>query len=170
MEGLPSSLKAVRLLRLLRLMKLARMLRAARTLTNWKNRLNIRFTKLEILKCFAIIVASSHWMACSWGLVATIQEQVEYQDDGETTQTWFSILECGADCHQGDNLLSTPYLKYVTALYFAVRSFPIEPPRCPSFSIEPPLLEIIGDDPHNSRIRRYTSGDRCRTCCLHHLQ
>lgn len=49
-KGMPVSLKAVRLLRLLRLMKLARMLRATRTLQHWQNRLNVSYTKVELLK------------------------------------------------------------------------------------------------------------------------
>lgn len=49
-KGMPVSLKAVRLLRLLRLMKLARMLRATRTLQHWQNRLNVSYTKVELIK------------------------------------------------------------------------------------------------------------------------
>jgi hypothetical protein len=49
-KGIPVSLKAVRLLRLLRLMKLARMLRATRTLQHWQNRLNVTYTKVELVK------------------------------------------------------------------------------------------------------------------------
>lgn len=49
-QGVPVSLKAIRLLRLLRLMKLARMLRATRTLQHWQNRLNVTYTKVELVK------------------------------------------------------------------------------------------------------------------------
>mmetsp|Transcript_6484 Transcript_6484/g.7871 ORF Transcript_6484/g.7871 Transcript_6484/m.7871 type:complete len:918 (-) Transcript_6484:222-2975(-) len=111
-NGLPVSLKAVRLLRLLRLMKLARMLRATRTLQQWQNRLNVTYTKVELLKIFVIICFCAHWMACCWGLMAN----ADWLTEGESI-TWFDLLVLDS---KDPELVDDPYGQYIMSIYFAV--------------------------------------------------
>lgn len=109
---MPVSLKAVRLLRLLRLMKLARMLRATRTLQHWQNKMNVTYTKVELLKIFVIIAFCAHWMACLWGLMANADWLAESENI-----TWFDLMSHEAG--QDPDLIQDAYGQYLLAIYFA---------------------------------------------------
>jgi hypothetical protein len=90
MSSIPAELKALRMVQLMRLKKLARMLRAHRLLQIWQNRLNLSNTTVEIGKIFAIIVLTSHWMACIWGLAVTGRDDMPGYTPA--TPTWFYLV------------------------------------------------------------------------------
>ena len=108
----PNMLKAVRLLRLLRLFKLASVLRGARFLQRWENRLNIPFAQVELVKIFVIIFASSHWMACLWGMTAT--------SNPDRDESWFFLLSLDGVSVPHERMAHDPVGQYVASAYFAV--------------------------------------------------
>jgi voltage-gated potassium channel Kch len=70
-------LKILRVLRLLRLMKLLRILRAGRIFQRLETQYQIDYSKLELVKFAILAMITSHWMACTWGIVADL-EDAEY--------------------------------------------------------------------------------------------
>lgn len=65
-------LKIVRMVRLLRLIKLMRILRASRILKRWEGVMPISYAHWELFKWIAIVVLTTHWLACSLGLLAQL--------------------------------------------------------------------------------------------------
>jgi hypothetical protein len=101
-------LKAVRVIRLMRLLKLMRVLRASRLFARWLTQISISFSVLSMMKFFALMILSAHWMACLWGMLASVQ--------GESTVTWITVH----DMQKPHAPLNTPLRKYAASLYFAV--------------------------------------------------
>jgi hypothetical protein len=67
-------LKMVRMLRLLRLIKLMRILRASRILKRWEGVVPISYAHWELFKWISIVVLTTHWLACSLGLLAQLAD------------------------------------------------------------------------------------------------
>jgi potassium voltage-gated channel Eag-related subfamily H protein 7 len=68
--------------RLFRLLKLLRLVRAARIVRRWELKLGYKNVDIQSLKIVVAIATASHWVACTWGLLAFIQ--------AETTSTWLT--------------------------------------------------------------------------------
>jgi hypothetical protein len=109
LPGFPRDLKALRLLRFFRLVKLFRMLRAARLITNWQDRFQISYSTVELIKILGIMILSSHWLACLWGLTASVTP-VEFE-------SWYYLVTLDGQNHR---MIDSPYGLYVLSLYFSV--------------------------------------------------
>mmetsp|Transcript_14004 Transcript_14004/g.29290 ORF Transcript_14004/g.29290 Transcript_14004/m.29290 type:complete len:654 (+) Transcript_14004:42-2003(+) len=70
-SAMSQRVKIVRLLRLLRLVKLVRILRSSRLILRWQNRFALSFSTQKLMKFTSLLLISSHWMACIWGLVGS---------------------------------------------------------------------------------------------------
>ena len=80
-----SSLRAVRLVRLLRLVKMLRVLRGSRILQRWECEIAIPYSQIAIAKSGILLIFVSHWMACIWGLTASVQEGSATEEGGRYT-------------------------------------------------------------------------------------
>merc|ERR1719261_1201706 len=78
----PSKLKALRVFRILRILKILRIVRATRLLRRWECHMTLSYSTLNIAKFIGVIVVVSHWMACIWGAMASVESV--------TTYTWVS--------------------------------------------------------------------------------
>jgi potassium voltage-gated channel Eag-related subfamily H protein 7 len=66
-------ISALRLVRLCRLAKLLRILRASRIFNRWETRLGLQHTTMMTFKLCFMLLASNHWLACLWGMLAYMQ-------------------------------------------------------------------------------------------------
>lgn len=106
-----SELKMLKMVRLLRLLKLTRMLRASRIVRRFEMRMTISYSRLALLKFFAVLAVLTHWLANLWALTLVIV------DEGEGVPRWidgFVELEGNVSNPTKD----TPWKVYATCLYF----------------------------------------------------
>jgi len=75
-----SDLTFLRIIRVLKLLKLMRVLRASRIMKRWESSISIRNSVLQILKMGSIMLVYTHWTACLWGLLPTLEPR--------NTATW----------------------------------------------------------------------------------
>eukprot|EP00937_MAST-01D_sp_MAST-1D-sp2_P004715 g4715.t1 len=68
-----NNLRAMRLVRLLRLLKLLRILRATRVWKRVESRISIAYAWIEIFKFLVLMFVYSHFAACMWVLMATLE-------------------------------------------------------------------------------------------------
>ena len=73
--GTSSTTRIFRVIRVLRLLKLLRLLRSSRLLTRIFSRIAIPFRTFTMIKLAVIIFLTTHWVACSLGLITTFSEQ-----------------------------------------------------------------------------------------------
>jgi potassium voltage-gated channel Eag-related subfamily H protein 7 len=107
-------MKILRTIRLLRLMKMFRILRAMRIFTRWQTSMSMSYGVLGLLQFAFAMVFVSHWLACAWVLMDTMQ-------DG-TVPTWYTNWAC-VDPGNGQPPVckSTPaWDKYAVSLYWSV--------------------------------------------------
>lgn len=76
-EDTTQKLKLIRIVRLLRLLKLLRILRASRVFMRLESRISISYALLNIVKFLLLMFVFSHWSACLWALVGSLQDQTE---------------------------------------------------------------------------------------------
>ena len=76
-EDSTQKLKLIRIVRLLRLLKLLRILRASRVFMRLESRISISYALLNIVKFLMLMFVFSHWSACLWALVGSLQDQTE---------------------------------------------------------------------------------------------
>jgi len=106
-----SKLKLVKMVRLLRLIKLTRMLRMSRIVRRLEMRMSITYSRLALMKFFAVLAALTHWLSNLWALTLVIV------DADEGVPRWidsFAELEENISTPTKD----TPWKMYVTCLYF----------------------------------------------------
>ena len=73
------SLSTLKVLRVLRLFKLVRLFRSSMIFKRWETRIAIDYSILSMIKCFVIVLVSSHWVACAWLMQAFL---------GDTASSW----------------------------------------------------------------------------------
>jgi type III secretory pathway component EscS len=73
-----------------------------------QERFHLSFTVTGLLAIFFLLIASSHWMACAWGYVATSGPTV--------AKTWISLLSSDGQRHDAAH---SAYGLYLTSLYFS---------------------------------------------------
>ena len=78
-------LRVIRLIRLSRLLKMLRVLRGSRILTRWECEIAIPYSQIAIAKSGILLIFVSHWMACIWGLTASVQEGSATEEGGRYT-------------------------------------------------------------------------------------
>ena len=118
------SLKLLKLVRGLRLVKLLRLLRGSRIFRRFETKMSIRYSTLDLLKCAALVVASAHWSACCWGLLAAplfVEEPLDtwlgkldycrLAADGPDPAIWVDV--------RGDARCVNTGRVYTSALYWA---------------------------------------------------
>ena len=66
--------RSMRLIRLLRLFKMLRVLRGSRLLQRYECSIAMPYAQLSILKSVIGLGLVAHWIACVWGLSASVQE------------------------------------------------------------------------------------------------
>jgi hypothetical protein len=71
-NGDVSQLKLLRIVRLLRLLKLLRLIKAGHILMRYESQLGISFAMLALIKFIVILLTISHWCACAWYTVGSI--------------------------------------------------------------------------------------------------
>ena len=94
-----------KLLRLLRLAKIAKVLRMSRILRRWESSLHIKYGVLRLTKFFTFSVMASHWVACAWFIVGTLDDS-----DGWVMNNFLSTDFHGA----------LPEHQYIASLYWSV--------------------------------------------------
>ena len=110
-----SNLKFLRVLRTLRLIKLLKLVSGSRLWQRWQMEHSINYGMLNIVGAVIKVVLFAHWVACLWGLQASV-----YHDLGST---WVAVDYGCTSAHEdfedcfGDAGYARPYLR---ALYFAV--------------------------------------------------
>ena len=110
-------LKILRVLRLLRLMKLLRILRAGRIFQRLETQYQIDYAQLELVKFGILALVTSHWMACSWGILADL-EDAEFNWMYYTT--FNTYLESGQLVEgQDPRGVVSPMEIYVAAFYWS---------------------------------------------------
>lgn len=68
-KSVNTSIKFLRCVRLLRLIKVIRILKTSKIVSRWRDHFGITFAKQRLAKFTFVLVLSSHWMACFWGMV-----------------------------------------------------------------------------------------------------
>lgn len=68
-----SRLSIVRAVRLLRLIKMVRVIKATRVLKRWEHVISSNHKTLTIIKYLFGILVFSHWAACAWGILGSLQ-------------------------------------------------------------------------------------------------
>ena len=110
-------LKILRAIRLLRLAKLLRIFKGSRIIKRMQSRIGISYAMQTMIKFCVMILMVAHWLACMWGIVLGLEENME---DG-VPKNW-------ATEHRSDSIVGgvysvgkqDPFLVYLAALYWAV--------------------------------------------------
>jgi hypothetical protein len=105
-----SQLRILRVLRLMKLVKLLRLFRASRKLKQVTVYINLRYTSMQLLKFFVMIVFLVHWFACGFRIAA------ERSDESEEAG-WVDHL---AAAHNTTAVLMDPLYVYISALYMSM--------------------------------------------------
>eukprot|EP00937_MAST-01D_sp_MAST-1D-sp2_P004838 g4838.t1 len=119
-------LKILRVIRVFRLAKLLRVARASRILARLEEHMAMSYCTLSLLKYAAIVVFTSHWVACAWHIVLVLESGDAAADvaGGET-----SAAAAAAEWEQnwlnahlgGEAAARAPASeRYVVCLYFAL--------------------------------------------------
>jgi len=96
-----SQVKFLRCLRLIRLVKLVRILKSSRLIQRWQNFFAISFSTQKLAKFTFILILSSHWMACLWGIVGISfgyelcdnrGSLIEYEEEPVSQVSWVTTL------------------------------------------------------------------------------
>jgi hypothetical protein len=82
-SGSGGDLKVLRLLKIMKLTKLVRIMKSARLFKRLKADLGLNSTTSALIKYLVIIIATMHWVACGWGMVAAF----EVSDDAVAVAT-----------------------------------------------------------------------------------
>jgi len=98
--------KVLKTVRLLRLIKLVRVVRASRVFQRWETSMAINYNSLRFWTAIVVLLVSSHWIACVWGLIANETEGSQ--------ESWLDYCTTVAGEHP-----STPLEIYLTALYWS---------------------------------------------------
>mmetsp|Transcript_32005 Transcript_32005/g.73059 ORF Transcript_32005/g.73059 Transcript_32005/m.73059 type:complete len:789 (+) Transcript_32005:114-2480(+) len=98
--------KVLKTVRLLRLIKLVRVVRASRVFQRWETSMAINYNSLRFWTAIGVLLVSSHWIACIWGLIANETEGSQ--------ESWLDHCTPIAD-----EAPSTPLEVYFTALYWS---------------------------------------------------
>lgn len=102
-------MNAIQMVRLLRVLKLIRIMKISRLLQRWQQSVDqVNFLVVTLCKDSAILVASSHWVACLLGLVLEMEEMRVYTLRTRVEETY----------ENGDRM--GPWSLYVACLYWAV--------------------------------------------------
>jgi len=107
-DGPQSNFKLLRIVRVLRLLKLVRVVKASRLIARYQTRISIPYSKLELVKFVILITLFSHWLGCSWGMLA----------DMSGDHSWLADLET----RKRHGKLSRPFGVYFAAMHWAVMS------------------------------------------------
>lgn len=94
-----------KLIRLLRLAKIAKVLRMSRILRRWEATMHIKYGIVRLSKFFAWSLVASHWVACAWFIVGTL----------DTYDGWVVDNRLSYDLHG-----ATPSEQYIASLYWSV--------------------------------------------------
>mmetsp|Transcript_38396 Transcript_38396/g.123462 ORF Transcript_38396/g.123462 Transcript_38396/m.123462 type:complete len:713 (+) Transcript_38396:121-2259(+) len=123
-----SGIKILRCLRLMRLVKLVRILRTSRLILRWQNYFAISFSSQKLAKFSFILVLTSHWLACVWGLVGLTFGSELCDEHGERLTlegdvpleevSWVTTLFLGGK-HSPDNPC-VPWHVYIASLHWSV--------------------------------------------------
>jgi hypothetical protein len=110
-------MKTVKIIRLLRLLKLVKVLKSSAMFDRYKAKFTLSFSLRALLKNCGLMMVISHWFACLWLLVATLQCDVECMNTERSPTTWLTTVED----HDMDNGLPsfTAFERYRAALYWA---------------------------------------------------
>merc|ERR1719387_1212088 len=106
-----NKLRAFKFLRLLRALKLVRLLKFGRLAQRWSAEIVIPHLVVTVVQFLAILIVSSHWVACLLGIM------MELQEDGTKPYTMKREIEGKHPNFEEGQQLST-YSLYVACLYW----------------------------------------------------
>mmetsp|Transcript_65096 Transcript_65096/g.210841 ORF Transcript_65096/g.210841 Transcript_65096/m.210841 type:complete len:690 (+) Transcript_65096:110-2179(+) len=123
-----SGITILRCIRLMRLVKLIRILRTSRLILRWQSFFAISFSTQKLAKFSFILVLSSHWLACVWGLVGLTFGPELCDEHGERLPlqvdvplehvSWITTLFLGGK-YSPDNPCNAWHV-YTASLYWSV--------------------------------------------------
>jgi len=123
-----SGIKILRCIRLLRLIKLVRILRTSRLILRWQNRFAISFSTQKLAKFTFILILSSHWLACVWGMAGIYFGEELCDSDGNQIffddeiplqgVSWYTTLFLGGKHSPDDPCVA--WHVYVASLHWSV--------------------------------------------------
>jgi hypothetical protein len=122
-----AAMKVGEILRLFRLIKMGRMLKASRIIDRWLTMVNITSTGITVLRNTMLAIVSTHWMACLWALVLTMEGHATATDRSVWIYTWspspcatpFSHVPDADPDAPWDTCLSAGNV-YIIALYWSM--------------------------------------------------
>ncbi|KAI8910776.1 hypothetical protein EDD86DRAFT_224940 [Gorgonomyces haynaldii] len=122
-SGALQNLSLLRFFRLTRLLKLLRVFRASRKLKKLQVTSGLRYSTLEMLKIFVMVLFLTHWMACGYRLAAETSSPTD-------PHGWVYYFEKALE----NTTVSITYETYMAALYYSASIVTIVGPSYPDIA------------------------------------